>query len=170
MNINKALSPENKILSMEFVATQRTLELQTFAKRIVHPDCLEIRFSSGDCVLQDATTTHSPIYVTSKNETMRAPFFGTYNHVPTIQDKIAKIINWELDMDNDTCDLLDVHYIPSYIVMIDARIHWHTKCILYMYKMYEERDPEYYKTRIEEDRLRVTKLKKMRDKLKDITL
>jgi hypothetical protein len=39
-----------------------------------------------------------------------------------------------------------------------------------MYKMYEERDPEYYKTRIEEDRLRVTKLKKMRDKLKDITL
>jgi hypothetical protein len=166
MNINKALClKEDKLLSMEFVATRRTLEAQTFAKRIIHPDCLEIRFSSGDCVLQDATTTHSPIYVTSENERMYASLFGACNHVQSINDKISKIINWELDMDDNTCESLDVRYIPSYIVMIDSRINWRTTFITHMY----ERDPEYYKSRIEEYKLSVAKLEKMQCKLREIS-
>lgn len=151
MLLNKVT--EHRLCSIDFMRTKAALLNATWATRTVHPDCLEIEFSSGERIFQDATTTNPPSCYTATGTYIPPPESAPTNHPVPCRHVILRAM-YNLDPQDTYVHLIEDRFIPAYLNLLDEHIRWYKRYIVFLQEGHEnegyhdtsaiERTIEYY--------------------------
>lgn len=158
---------------MSFVAARNAFNSQVMAKRMVHPDCLEIEFSNGARVLQDTTTVCTAMYVSPDNKEappsviVNARDDQHYHHpLPTYHATMNQVLDLCKPLNEIGVDI-DQRYIPSYLCIIDAIIKRNKNFLFHINKMRDNDlfDSGYYNKSEWIIRKRIKQYKQLREQI-----